>query len=655
MSMKSVNALVTLAAVALSAAPLACNGDDEGGNAPPIDMADTGEPPPEFTTSGTGTGTDTGTGTTGGSDTAVDEGSSSGSTTGDPPLNCGELTCVGNGACVEGPDGAFCQCDPGYVLGDNTTECVIDRSCVTLRFLEERCRQIFNGEPAVSLFFALDFCAGTAVTPMWFEQLGLEFVVLENDTDISDNVESFQTVDNRPVESFVTLVIDMSESVADNKELPTLVASLRDMVTTLEPDAGEPPVAVSVYVFGRFVEELLPFTRDLTAVDTALASIQADPAAITAMVNGNGTSLYEAVEVGIKRTQRIRDLRAAVTWDGVLSTGTVVVVTDGKDTSNGDLDGQLIDTTLNQVISIGISDEVDDEDLGEIGRDGSFLAPTPDDWEAAFADVAQRVDEYPDRSYLLSYCSSATEGQPEVTVSVDGPGIEVTQTTTCQFIADAFGTDPGDVCDASTFENDCADKQCGGLTACGACADDECCNGSQCISPVVIEAGGESCAAADQFCAAGDQICVVATGGGPDTCEFPAAIGEACDPGCDPGVSWCLEGADTCQPAFGLGVSCDTADQCESLNCQPTNPDNPFLLPTCQEEALLFDRCDQNTTVCEAGGYCLGQACAPQKFNPQSCNASVECRSGLCTQPVDQNICVGTSMCYWPWSDKMPT
>lgn len=648
--MKSMNALVTLAAVALSTAPLACNGDDEGGNTPPVNMGDTGQDQPSFTT-GTDTGTGSGTADSG-SDTTADSGSSD-STTGEP-ANCGTITCVGNGSCVEAPDGAFCQCDPGYTLGDSTTECVIDRSCVTLRFLEDRCRQIFNAEPAVSLFFALDFCAGTAVTPEWFEQLNLEFVVLENGTDISENVESYQTVTARPVESFVTLVIDMSESVADNKDLDTLVQSLRDMVTTLQPE-GDDEVAVSVYVFGRFVEELLPFTRDLAAVDAALASIQADPDAITSMVNGNGTSLYEAVEVGIKRTQRIRDLRAAVTWDGVLSTGTVVVVTDGNDTSNGDLDTQLIDTTLNQVISIGISEDVDDEDLAQIGRDGSFLAPTPDDWVDAFADITQRVDEYPDRSYFLQYCSSATEGQPDVTVTVEGPGIEVQQTTTCQFIADAFGTNPADICDASTFETDCDDKSCGGLTACGACADDQCCDGTQCISPVVIETGGFSCAGADQFCEAADQICLVTPGPDPDTCEFPAGLGEECTPGCDPGVSWCLPGSDTCEAAFGLGVSCDSAEQCESLNCQPTNPDNPFLLPTCQEPALLFDRCDQNTTVCESGGYCLGQNCAPQKFNPQSCSGSVECRSGLCAQPVEQNICVPTAMCYWPWSDKMPT
>jgi len=554
---------------------------------------------------------------------------------------------------------AFCACDDGYVLDAEGSECLVDRSCIELRYLEDRCRQMVNQAPAVSLFFALDFCSGTAVTPDWVETLDLEMVVLdEKGVNILDNVEAEAAVINKDVESFVTIMLDMSDSVAENEDLPALMLALRETVAALEPAPGEPDVAVSLYVFGRFVEELEPFTRDLSIIDASLEAIQNDPVATAALVNGNGTSLYEAVEVGIRRTQRIRDLRAAVTWDGVLSTGTVVVITDGNDTSNGSLDNNLVTETLNQLISIGISDDVDDEDLNAIGRDGSFLAPTPDDWENAFAEVATRVDEYPDRAYLLAYCSAATEGDPVVSVTVEGPGVTVREQAACNFDADAFGTSPMDICDGSLFENECLGQECGGLTACGACADDECCNGSQCQSPVIIESGGLSCVGADQFCAAAGEICV--PGAETDSCEPPDVLGGECTPGCESGAAWCLQGdgmmiPDSCEPAFANGVSCEGPYQCQSLNCQPTNPDNPFELPTCQPEALLYDRCDNNDTICEAGGYCQGNACAPQHSNPDSCNGGHQCRSGLCTQPVMTNVCVGTNMCYWPWSDKLPT
>ncbi|MBL4684952.1 MAG: hypothetical protein JKY37_10210, partial [Nannocystaceae bacterium] len=138
-----------------------------------------------------------------------------------------------------------------------------------------------------------------------------------------------------------------------------------------------------------------------------------------------------------------------------------------------------------------------------------------------------------------------------------------------------------------------------------------------------------------------------------------AALGDLCEPGCLSGGGWCLLGEkpvpDSCEPAFGLGISCESAAQCQSLNCQPTNPDNPFELPTCQPEALLFDRCDNIDTVCEAGGFCQGTECEPQRSNPQSCSGSVQCRSGLCAQPVETNICVATGVCYWPWADKIPS
>lgn len=631
-----------------------CTGDNGNGFAPPIDQIDddTGTQPIPMPT-----GTGSGTAGSSGSGTGAD--GESGATTADPPLNCDQIECTGNGGCqLDDRGAAFCACDEGYALDEDGDECLIDRSCVQLRFLEDRCRQIFNGPPAVSLFYALDFCAGTAVTPEWLDTLNLEFVVLENGTDISENVESEAAVIDKEVESFVTLVLDMSDSVGQSEDLPTLVSGLRDMVAAIEPSGGESTVAVSVVVFGRFVEELQPFTRDFSQVDAALAAIEADPDAVTALVGGNGTSLYEAVRVGINRTQRIRDLRAAVSGDGVLSTGTVVVVTDGKDTSNGDLDANLVTETLNQVISIGISSEVDDADLTAIGRDGSFLAPAPENWVEAFTEVAARVDEYPDRSYLLAYCSSATEGNPEVTVTVSGPGIRVQQTTTCEFIADAFGTDPSDICDGDLFTNECLGQGCGGLTACGACGDDECCNGSQCISPVIIESAGLSCDGADQFCAAANEICVAGAGIDPDTCEPPAPIGPGCDPGCAPGEGWCLEGAKpddlSCEPAFADGAPCETAFQCASLNCQPTNPNNPFELPTCQPPAQLYDRCDSVDTICEAGGFCQGSECLAQRFTPQGCNGSVQCRSGLCSQPVDTNICINTGMCYWPWSDKIP-
>lgn len=566
--------------------------------------------------------------------------------------NCGDVVCSGHGSCEIGEnEEPYCACDPGYKPDESGTECIVDESCVQLRILEDHCRQIYNGPPAVSLFFAVDFCAGTAVRPEKFEQLGLQFQVLENGVDIQENVESFSTVIPKPVESYVDLVIDVSDSITMSQDLPALITELRSLVASLQPEVGDPDVYVAIHVFARQSVEYLGFTRDLAAVDAALAAIVENPAAVVELAgNGMGTDLYDAVELGIHRTQRIRDLREAVTWGGVLSTGTVVVVTDGKDTSGGMLDSTLVLTSTNNIISIGISSEIDDDTLRKFGRDGSFLAPSPSDWPAAFAEITQRVQEYPQRSYLLAYCSSATEGTPQVEISIAGEGVTVEATTACQFDADLFSVDAADVCNAELFATECESQGCGGLTACGACADAECCDGFQCMTPeaatpeTLADCDGQNdvCAPAGLICSE-DGFCVPPEPNGT----------ESCGAGCAPGISQCVD--DVCVPVLPTGAPCEDPESCPDLNCQSENPDNPLLPTVCQPSGpLLYDGCGSDDAVCEEGGFCSG-TCAPRRRNAESCADGGECRSGLCVMLDGAGSrCSPTSFCFWSWDEKVP-
>jgi hypothetical protein len=618
------------------------------------------DPPPIATMTGgtdvTFTGTATESPTSTGTDTTGDptaDATTTSSSTGEVP-NCDDIVCSGPGTCEIGEDGLpFCACDPGYVLDEPTDTCIVDESCVQLRFLEDRCRQEADGAPAVSLFFALDFCAGTAVLPSKVEELGLQFQVLENGADIEDNVESFATVIPKPVESYVDIVLDVSDSVTEAEFLPMLIEELRTLVASLAPGVDEPDVYVAIHVFGRESAEYVGFTRDLGAVDAALAAIAADPAPVVELAgNGDGTDLYDAVELGINRTQRIRELRDAVTWGGVLSTGTVVVVTDGNDTSNGDLNRGLIDETTNNVISIGISSDIENETLQSIGPDGSFLAPTPADWTTAFAEITRRVDEYPLRSYLLAYCSSATEGDAEVEISVNGAPVTVMSTAICRFDADNFGTDPGDVCDAAFFDNECNyPNACGGLTACGACTDDACCDGATCQAPAAI--AGE-CDGQNDACAPAGLLCEDVQMG---TCQPWQPIGTGtCGVGCEPGVAYCDDSGEIeqCVAVRQPGEACEEAQECPELNCQPDNPDNPFDPNECQSGALMFDRCGSDDAVCETGAYC-NNVCLPRRGYAQTCGGGDECRSGVCAELAEAgNRCLAVPQCFWSWDSKVP-
>ncbi len=602
-----------------------------------------------------------------GRDAGVDAGTDGGADAG--PKNCGDIVCAGHGSCVQ-DDGLLptCVCDEGYmrVEENGEYECVVDKNCRKLRTLETSCRQVVNGSPAVALFFAVDYCAGTAVLPEDLGDPAEAFQILENDNNIKDNQESSATIIERDVESFVTIALDVSDSVADvennpakKAQLQALVAQLRSFVQSLKAPPGEPEVTVSILVFGRVVAEYVAFTTNLTVVDAALQGIEQDPARVVGLVGGDGTALHPAVTQGIQSVERIMSLRNVVSQGGVLATGTLVVVTDGDDTSGADLDSRLIDETLVNLISIGISDRIDDDTLTTIGRDGSFLAPKQEDWQQAFEEITERVDQYPDRAYLLAYCSSAITGEPVVSVSLSGDAPD--STASCKFSADLFSRDPGAVCDLSYFEGACDGRACGGFLACGACAADQCCSDGVCQAPSAVQG---DCADQDQLCAAEGKLCV----DNPDLeitdCQDPIPDGQTCDlrdDNCIPGESFCQEGLDgaddICQPLqLENGGVCGSSSEksariCPELNCATPNPDNPAEPFVCMREARVFEACSGSDAdaECEPGSFCAGGSCQAREL--WECTRHEDCASGRCNE--DTKRCVQTGACYFDWNAKL--
>lgn len=578
--------------------------------------------------------------------------------------NCGDMQCTGPGSCELVDDVPTCVCDDGYRYDMETGECVVNENCVEVRYLEDRCRQIFDGPPAVSLFFAVDFCAGNAVLPEDKERLQLDFVVLEDGEDISLNPESDSKILTRSVENYVTIAIDVSGTVVDEDDWPALVDEIRGFVEGLTPSASEPDVYVSIVLFGNDHGEYVAFTRDLTAIDAALQTLTGDPATFEDVAgNPMGTDLYDAVEFAIRRTSRAREFRDAVSWGGQLTTGTIVVVTDGTDESGGTLDTALVQGTTNQIISIGVTDEIEDEYLQTIGPDGSFLAPTPTEWGAAFDQILTRVDQYPERSYLLAYCSSRTEGTPQVEVRMKSldPDVEleVRDTAACDFKADYFSSDPDQVCTIALFEEECDDKDCGGISACGACDDGECCDGiktGRCVSPQDVVETELSCEGQTELCPDG-LVC-----GGPPTgleCQPPVGVGEGCSDAepCEPGVAWCTDPqAGTCEETLGLGEPCgDEWASCESQHCDRTKPENAFEMKICQPPAQMFDSCGNTVGTCEIGTYCAGSKCEARLWDVESCGEGNQCRHAACIQlESGMNICGGPDACYFAWDDKFP-
>lgn len=618
----------------LTAGVVGACGEETKNNAP-VDVE------PTSTSGSTDAGTGPGTGDTTGLD-----GTTGGTGPADP---CAALDCGSNGTCDAGADGSDpkCVCDEGYVPEGDVGPCVLDEACIKLRLLEDGCRQRVDGFPAVAAFFAVDFCSGDAVLPTKIEELGLQFQVLENGVDIEENVESSATIIPKDVESYVVLAVDVSDSVARSQDLPALTTELRGLVQALTP-GDDAAVYVSLVLFGRSVKTFVDFTSDLSVVDAALEQLVTDLQGGQNPINPMGTSLFRAVDVGLKELDAIRKLRNAATAGGVLTTGTLVVVTDGKDTSGDTLQAS---PGTNQVISIGTSADADVEELDAIGRDGSFHVPDPNDWPGAFDIVTTRVDEYPDRSYLLAYCSSALVGNPTVEVTLekpDDPGfVPPTMTAQCAFDAALFAEDPP-ICNASELSTECDTLSCGGLTACGACADAQCCDqlSGSCQDPQSVEDLPTSCDGSDELCAPAGNICVM------DTCVAPAAEGDTCDPGCDPGETWCM--ADICVGTLADGEVCTAPEQCASLHCG-ADPANPFGDSICRPPVDVGESCGDTLAVCPTGTFCSGQ-CTTQKGVGESCGGNPECLSGVCgSNPAfDTDVCLASGICHLTWSDALP-
>jgi len=259
----------------------------------------------------------------------------------------------------------------------------------------------------------------------------------------------------------------MSASVAQNAALvQELIDSLSAFVESLRPAPGAPPVYVSLIVFGRSVETAVGFDDGIDAVLTKLAEIRANPG--EAVSDPDGTNLNGAVNAGMGSLENAWAKRIDDTSGAVVLTGTLVTVTDGRDTGGVRL--EAIKPQFN-AISVGVSSDIDDAELTRVGPQGSFLVPLASDRQAAFAAVAQRVAEYPSRAHLLAYCSPAVFGTHTVRATLANQ--TAAATAVCDFNAERFGVGQG-TCNEAFLTNYCAadNHPCGGFFACGLCTAD---------------------------------------------------------------------------------------------------------------------------------------------------------------------------------------
>ena len=249
----------------------------------------------------------------------------------------------------------------------------------------------------VAVYFTVDTAAGAPVPGLGAEN----FRIYEDDKLVS-TYESKQTILNPEVSAthITLLLVDLSASVTKSGEL----AELQGAVDRFTSRVGALQ-QTAVYAFdGR--PDIIPlrhFSSGGGGVN--LAGFQnKDPS----------TNLNGAVVKGIEVLQK--QLEKATT---PLRFGTMVIFTDGTDhasrVSRSDALNAVNDVDFD-VFVIGVGAEINEQELAAFSKFDAALSKDPAAIGVQFDRIAEKIEGFTKRFYLLSYCSPARAGQHRVTI-----------------------------------------------------------------------------------------------------------------------------------------------------------------------------------------------------------------------------------------------
>lgn len=257
----------------------------------------------------------------------------------------------------------------------------------------------------VAVYFTVDTSSGEPVADLE----PADFHIYEDGKPVS-TLESRQTILQQEIAAVhdTLLLVDMSGSVVGSGDMPALMSAAASFA-----DRVGPYQRVAIYTFdgSPHINAVVPFGGNVRAGVAALARYRPrDPS-----TNLNG-AVVEAVQV------LARQLDAA---PQPLRFGTLVVFTDGTDRAHRISEDDVrktLDTAAFDTFAIGVGAEVDQHELGAIGRSGTFTSQNRADIARGFDEVADRIEAASRHFYLLSYCSPSRAGEHDVEVEAVSDG-----------------------------------------------------------------------------------------------------------------------------------------------------------------------------------------------------------------------------------------
>ena len=267
-----------------------------------------------------------------------------------------------------------------------------------------------------------------------------DFEIYE-DNELVSKYESKQTIINPEVAAvmYTLLLLDLSGSITESGEADRLVDSAQQFTDKVEQSQQK----VGVYAFdgGEDIRSVVPFTESTASVEGGLEGLRSYKA------RDPSTNLNGAVVQGLDvlRKELDKDKRP-------LKFGTLVVFSDGTDRAARVTDEQVQEALAHEdyvdfeVYAIGVGAELEEQELSEIGRNGTEMASDSEKMDEAFTKVADRIDQQSKRFYLLSYCTPARKGDHTVRIEANQKNEKGKQKNSGSleypFNADGFGPPP---------------------------------------------------------------------------------------------------------------------------------------------------------------------------------------------------------------------
>ncbi|MDH5673204.1 MAG: VWA domain-containing protein [Myxococcales bacterium] len=265
--------------------------------------------------------------------------------------------------------------------------------------------------------------------------LEAESFKIYEDGQLVSPFESKQVILNPDVAAvmYTMLLLDMSGSVTESGE----VDSLADAAQMFSERVGQSQ-KVGVYAFdgSEDITPIVQFTEAQGSVEGGIERLRSYKA------KDPSTNLHGAVVKGLE------ELREALAKDKrPLKFGTLVVFSDGTDRAARVTREEMLEVLDKpeyehyDLFAVGVGAEMNESDLGDVGREGTEMATDRGKVQESFDRVAERIEAHMKRFYLLSYCTPARNGRHVVRIEANDPE-ERSGSLEYEFDANKFGPPP---------------------------------------------------------------------------------------------------------------------------------------------------------------------------------------------------------------------